>query len=152
MNRNGNDVPSSPLYTFYELLLPEFTEINSDGENLKQSELSSSKDEANNEMVTNNNIPHPIFHRLVFNSRNEIISTIDDYFTDCHISFFIIYDDEFLPFLPKLYCRAHRRILSTDVNKKNDGILLHIKLPNILPKIFQIILRIKIGNLYKNKK
>lgn len=32
MNRNGNDVPSSPLYTFYELLLPEFTEINSDGE------------------------------------------------------------------------------------------------------------------------
>ncbi|CAG8448402.1 uncharacterized protein OCT59_025577 [Rhizophagus irregularis] len=86
MNRNGNDVPSSPLYTFYELLLPEFTEINSDGENLKQSELSSSKDEANNEMVTNNNIPHPIFHRLVFNSRNEIISTIDDYFSQFDIN------------------------------------------------------------------
>ncbi|CAB5369259.1 unnamed protein product [Rhizophagus irregularis] len=86
MNRNGNDVPSSPLYTFYELLLPEFTEINSDGENLKQSELSSSKDEANNEMVTNNNIPHPMFHRLVFNSRNEIISTIDDYFSQFDIN------------------------------------------------------------------
>ncbi|RIA79153.1 hypothetical protein C1645_841400 [Glomus cerebriforme] len=25
--------------------------------------------------------------------------------------------------------------------KKNDGILSHIKLPNILPEIFQIILR-----------
>lgn len=55
-------------------------------QNLKQSELSSSKDEANNEMVTNNNIPHPIFHRLVFNSRNEIISTIDDYFSQFDIN------------------------------------------------------------------
>ncbi|GET03180.1 carbohydrate-binding module family 13 protein [Rhizophagus clarus] len=35
-----------------------------------------------------------------------------------------------------------RRILSTNANKKkNDGILTHIKLPNILPEIFQIILR-----------
>jgi hypothetical protein len=35
-----------------------------------------------------------------------------------------------------------RRILSTSVNKKNDdGILAHIKLPNILPEIFQMILR-----------
>jgi hypothetical protein len=35
-----------------------------------------------------------------------------------------------------------RRILSTNVNKKkDDGILTHIKLPNILPEIFQIILR-----------
>ncbi|GBC23745.1 carbohydrate-binding module family 13 protein [Rhizophagus irregularis DAOM 181602=DAOM 197198] len=35
-----------------------------------------------------------------------------------------------------------RRILSTNVNKKNnDGILVHIKLPNILPEIFQMILR-----------
>ncbi|RIA79027.1 BTB/POZ protein [Glomus cerebriforme] len=33
-----------------------------------------------------------------------------------------------------------RRILSTN-RKKNDGILTHIKLPNILPKIFQIMLR-----------
>ncbi|RIA94284.1 hypothetical protein C1645_818279 [Glomus cerebriforme] len=33
-----------------------------------------------------------------------------------------------------------RRILSTN-KKKNDGILTHIKLPNILPDIFQIILR-----------
>ncbi|EXX60862.1 uncharacterized protein OCT59_021368 [Rhizophagus irregularis] len=33
-----------------------------------------------------------------------------------------------------------RRILSTN-KKKNDGILTHIKLPNILPEIFQIILR-----------
>jgi hypothetical protein len=33
-----------------------------------------------------------------------------------------------------------RRILSTN-KKKNDGTLVHIKLPNILPEIFQIILR-----------
>ncbi|GBB94932.1 hypothetical protein RclHR1_24440001 [Rhizophagus clarus] len=33
-----------------------------------------------------------------------------------------------------------RRILSTN-KKKNDGDLVHIKLSNILPKIFQIILR-----------
>ncbi|GBB87381.1 hypothetical protein RclHR1_13840002 [Rhizophagus clarus] len=35
-----------------------------------------------------------------------------------------------------------RRILSTYVNKKkNDGILAHIKLPNIQPEIFQMVLR-----------
>ena len=33
-----------------------------------------------------------------------------------------------------------RRILSTN-KKKNDGTLSHIKLPNILPEIFKIILR-----------
>ncbi|PKY35769.1 hypothetical protein RhiirB3_457108, partial [Rhizophagus irregularis] len=33
-----------------------------------------------------------------------------------------------------------RRILSTN-KKKNDGTLAHIKLPNILPDIFQIIIR-----------
>ena len=33
-----------------------------------------------------------------------------------------------------------RRILSTN-KKKNDGTLTHIKLPNILPKTFEIILR-----------
>ncbi|PKY34438.1 BTB-domain-containing protein [Rhizophagus irregularis] len=33
-----------------------------------------------------------------------------------------------------------RRILSTN-KKKNDGTLSHIKLPNILPEIFQIIIR-----------
>ena len=33
-----------------------------------------------------------------------------------------------------------RRILSTN-KKKNDGTLTHVKLPNILPEIFQIILR-----------
>jgi hypothetical protein len=33
-----------------------------------------------------------------------------------------------------------KRILSTN-KKKNDGTLTHIKLPNILPEIFQIILR-----------
>ena len=33
-----------------------------------------------------------------------------------------------------------RRILSTK-KKKNDGTLAHIKLSNILPEIFQIILR-----------
>ncbi|EXX52111.1 uncharacterized protein OCT59_021265 [Rhizophagus irregularis] len=33
-----------------------------------------------------------------------------------------------------------RRILSTN-KKKNDGVLTHIKLPNILPEIFQIVLR-----------
>ena len=32
-----------------------------------------------------------------------------------------------------------RRILST--NKKNDGTLAHIKLPNIFPEIFHVILR-----------
>ena len=32
-----------------------------------------------------------------------------------------------------------RRILSIN-KKKNDGTLVHIKLPNILPEIFQIIL------------
>jgi hypothetical protein len=35
-----------------------------------------------------------------------------------------------------------RRILSTDANKKKDDkILTHIKLPNISPEIFQMILR-----------
>ncbi|GBB86732.1 hypothetical protein RclHR1_13120003 [Rhizophagus clarus] len=35
-----------------------------------------------------------------------------------------------------------RRILSTNVSeKKNDGTLTHIKLPNIFPEIFQMILR-----------
>ena len=33
-----------------------------------------------------------------------------------------------------------RRILSTN-KKKNDEILIHIKLSNILPKIFSVILR-----------
>jgi hypothetical protein len=33
-----------------------------------------------------------------------------------------------------------RRILSTN-KKKNDGTLVHIKLPNLLPDSFQIILR-----------
>ena len=33
------------------------------------------------------------------------------------------------------------RILSTNDKKKNDGNLAHIKLPNILPEIFQTILR-----------
>ncbi|EXX51750.1 uncharacterized protein OCT59_027207 [Rhizophagus irregularis] len=33
-----------------------------------------------------------------------------------------------------------RRVLSTN-KRKNDGTLVHIKLPNILPEIFQIILR-----------
>ena len=33
-----------------------------------------------------------------------------------------------------------RRVLSTN-KKKNDGTLTHIKLPNISPEIFQIILR-----------
>jgi len=41
-----------------------------------------------------------------------------------------------------LYCRSSylRRILSTS-KRKTDGTLVHIKLPNILPEIFQIILR-----------
>src|SRR6266498_4687299 len=36
-----------------------------------------------------------------------------------------------------------QRMLSTN-KKKNDGTLVHIKLPNILPEIFQIILRYEI--------
>ncbi|RGB42398.1 hypothetical protein C1646_751052 [Rhizophagus diaphanus] len=44
-----------------------------------------------------------------------------------------------------------RRILSTN-KKKNDGTLTHIKLPNISPEIFQIILRyIYGGNLSLNE-
>jgi hypothetical protein len=41
-----------------------------------------------------------------------------------------------------LNCRSPylRRILSTN-EKKDDETLVHIKLPNILPKIFQVILR-----------
>ena len=41
-----------------------------------------------------------------------------------------------------LYYRSPylRRILSTN-KRKNDGALVHIKLPNILPEIFQIIMR-----------
>jgi hypothetical protein len=41
-----------------------------------------------------------------------------------------------------LYYRSPylKRILSTN-KKKNDGILTHIKLPDILPENFQIILR-----------
>ena len=42
-----------------------------------------------------------------------------------------------------LNCRSSylRRILSSTSKKNNDGIFAHIKLPNILPEIFQIILR-----------
>ena len=40
-----------------------------------------------------------------------------------------------------------RRILSTN-KKKNDGTLAHIKLPNILPEIFHVILRYVLSNLY----
>jgi hypothetical protein len=41
-----------------------------------------------------------------------------------------------------LYYRSAylKRILSTN-KRKNDGILVHIKLPNVSPEIFQIILR-----------
>ena len=41
-----------------------------------------------------------------------------------------------------LYYRSPylQRILSAN-KKKNDGTLVHIKLPNILPEIFQIIMR-----------
>ena len=41
-----------------------------------------------------------------------------------------------------LYYRSSylRRILST-YEKKNDGTLVHVKLPNISPEIFHIILR-----------
>ncbi|UZO17016.1 uncharacterized protein OCT59_008382 [Rhizophagus irregularis] len=52
-----------------------------------------------------------------------------------------------------LYYRSPylRRILSTN-KKKNDGTLTHIKLPNISPEIFQIILRyIYGGNLSLNE-
>jgi hypothetical protein len=34
-----------------------------------------------------------------------------------------------------------RRILSTNNKKKHDGTLTHIKLPNILPEIFSVVLR-----------
>ncbi len=40
-----------------------------------------------------------------------------------------------------------RRILSTN-NRKNDGTLAHIKLPNILPEIFHVILRFVLNNLH----
>ena len=40
-----------------------------------------------------------------------------------------------------------RRILSTN-KKKNDGTLLHIKLPNILPETFDKILRFVLNNLF----
>ena len=41
-----------------------------------------------------------------------------------------------------LYYRSPylQRIISTN-KKKNDGTLVHVKLPNISPEIFQIILR-----------
>ncbi|POG73306.1 hypothetical protein GLOIN_2v1121000 [Rhizophagus irregularis DAOM 181602=DAOM 197198] len=39
-----------------------------------------------------------------------------------------------------------RRILSTN-KKKNDGALVHIKLPNISPEIFQAIIRLEIIKL-----
>jgi hypothetical protein len=44
-----------------------------------------------------------------------------------------------------------RRILSANNKKKNDGTLTQIKLPNILPEIFQIILRYEIINNYHNE-
>ncbi|GBC06501.1 hypothetical protein RclHR1_06890005 [Rhizophagus clarus] len=78
-------------------------------------------------------------------SRNLLEILEDDEFYDITIE---VGDDPYV----KIF-RAHmvilnyrssylRRILSTNIKKKNnDGILAHIKLPNILPKIFQIILR-----------
>ncbi|GBB95929.1 hypothetical protein RclHR1_26490002 [Rhizophagus clarus] len=42
-----------------------------------------------------------------------------------------------------LYHRSShfQKILSTDIKKKNDGTLTQVKLPNVSPEIFQIILR-----------
>ena len=42
-----------------------------------------------------------------------------------------------------LYYRSSylRRILSTNIKKENDGTLTHIKLSNISPETFQVILR-----------
>jgi hypothetical protein len=42
-----------------------------------------------------------------------------------------------------LNCRSpyFQNVLSTNNEKKNDGTLTQIKLPNILPDIFQIILK-----------
>ena len=42
-----------------------------------------------------------------------------------------------------LYYRSSylKRILSTNRKKNNDGNLIHIRLPNFSPEIFQIILR-----------
>ena len=40
-----------------------------------------------------------------------------------------------------------RKNLSTN-KKANDGTLVHIKLPNILPEIFQVILRFVFNNLH----
>jgi hypothetical protein len=34
-----------------------------------------------------------------------------------------------------------RRVLANKKNNNNDSVLTHIKLPNILPEIFQIILK-----------
>ena len=40
-----------------------------------------------------------------------------------------------------------RRILSTN-KKKNDGTLAHIKLPNVLPEIFHVILRSVLNHFF----
>ena len=40
-----------------------------------------------------------------------------------------------------------RRIFSTN-KKENDGTLVHVRLPNILPEIFQVILRFVLNNLH----
>ncbi|RIA93779.1 hypothetical protein C1645_818978 [Glomus cerebriforme] len=49
-----------------------------------------------------------------------------------------------------LYYRSPylKKILPTD-KKKNDGALAHIKLPEILPEIFPIILRYVYGSVRK---
>ena len=41
-----------------------------------------------------------------------------------------------------------RRILSTN-KKKNDGTLTHIKLPNILPETFHVILRLVLSYIHE---
>src|SRR5690349_12453597 len=41
-----------------------------------------------------------------------------------------------------------RRILSTN-KKKNDGTLTHIKLPNILPEAFHVILRLVLSSIHE---
>jgi hypothetical protein len=40
-------------------------------------------------------------------------------------------------------CSYFRKILSTNKKKNDEENLVHIKLPNILPEIFQVILRLE---------
>ena len=83
-------------------------------------------------------------HKLLSNLSHNLLESLNDEYCDIIIE---VGKDPYVKIFRAhmviLYYRSSylRRILSTANKMKNNGTLTHIKLPNISPEIFQIILR-----------